>query len=59
MLRIAYCDDMKIDRDKIMSSLSHIEEKWNEEFEIIPFSSGEKLCDDLVQNTMILFCLIF
>lgn len=30
MLKIAYCDDMKIDRDKIMSSLSYIEEKWEE-----------------------------
>lgn len=50
MLKIAYCDDMEIDRNKIMSSLSYIEEKWGEEFEISPFFSGESLCEDIAKN---------
>ncbi|MCQ4936345.1 LytR/AlgR family response regulator transcription factor [Anaerotignum propionicum] len=50
MLKIAYCDDMKIDRDKVMRALSSIEEKWKEDFEIVPFSNGEKLCNDIAQN---------
>ena len=47
MLKIAYCDDIKDERDKIMSALSFIEEKWKEEFDITSFPSGEDLCDAL------------
>lgn len=50
MLKIAYCDDIKTDREKIISSLSHIESKWNEEFEIESFSNGEDLCENLIEN---------
>lgn len=50
MLKIAYCDDMEIDRDKIMSSLSNIEEMWKEEFEISSFTSGESLCENVAYN---------
>lgn len=50
MLKIAYCDDMKKDRESIMISLSQIEDKWGEEFELSSFSSGESLCDDITKN---------
>jgi len=50
-LRIAYCDDMEKDRIRIMTALSHIEEKWKEDFEIIPFSSGEQLCENLTSES--------
>ncbi|WP_409967800.1 LytTR family DNA-binding domain-containing protein [Bengtsoniella intestinalis] len=50
MLKIAYCDDMKKDRDSIMISLGQIEDKWGEEFEITSFSSGESLCDSIAKN---------
>ena len=51
VLKIAYCDDEKNDRDIIMYALSHIEEKWNEIFEISPFNSGENLCTSLGVNS--------
>ena len=51
MLRIAYCDDMKKDRDRIMSALSHIEEKWKDTFEISPFNSGESLLEGLKEHS--------
>lgn len=50
MLRIAYCDDMQKDRDKIMAALSHIEEKWKDNFEIHSFNSGESLLKSLAEN---------
>ncbi len=50
MLRIAYCDDMEQDRERIMMSLEQIENKWGEEFELSSFSSGESLCDDITNN---------
>lgn len=50
MLRIAYCDDMKKDRDNIMVSLGQIEDKWGEEFDITSFSSGESLYEDIAKN---------
>ena len=51
VLKIAYCDDEKSDRDRIMYALTHIEEKWKERFEISPFNSGESLCDALEVNS--------
>ncbi|MFI3214542.1 MAG: LytTR family DNA-binding domain-containing protein [Eubacteriales bacterium] len=50
MLRIAYCDDMEKDRERIMISLGQIEDKWGEEFELSSFSSGESLCEDITKN---------
>ena len=51
MLRIAYCDDMQKDRDRIMSALSHIEEKWKDTFEIYSFNSGESLLEGLAESS--------
>lgn len=51
MLRIAYCDDMQKDRDRIMSALSYIEEKWKDNFEIYSFNSGESLLDGLAESS--------
>lgn len=50
MLKIAYCDDMKKDRDRIMYALTQIEEKWGEKFELFSFSSGESLCQNIDKN---------
>lgn len=44
MLQIALCDDMQKDIDKVMAALSHIEEKWKDDFQITTFTSGETLC---------------
>ena len=51
MLKIAYCDDDKNDRDRIMFALSTIEEKWKDSFEIHSYNSGESLCDALNINS--------
>ena len=51
MLKIAYCDDMQKDRDKIMSALNYIEEKWKDNFEICSFNSGESLLDGLAESS--------
>lgn len=40
MLKIAYCDDMETDRNRILNALGQIEEKWREGFEITFFSSS-------------------
>ncbi len=50
MLRIAICDDEVEMRDTVEKYLYHIEEKWNQEFEIKQFSSGESLCENLENN---------
>lgn len=50
MLKIAYCDDMEQDRDYIMRTLTQIEEKWREEFEVTTFSNGESLCEAAQKN---------
>ncbi len=50
MLKIALCDDVQDDREKVLYALTHIEEKLEEKFEIYTFSSGEKLCEDLNAN---------
>lgn len=50
MLKIAYCDDMEKDRESIMIFLGQIEAKWDEEFELYSFSSGESLCEDVAKN---------
>lgn len=50
MLKIAYCDDMEQDRDYIMMVLTQIEQKWEEEFEMSTFSSGESLCEAVQKN---------
>lgn len=50
MLRIAYCDDVKKDRDDIIRSLGQIEDKWCEPFDVVPFSSGENLCENLIND---------
>lgn len=47
MLKIAYCDDSKQDRDRIMISICEIENKWGQQFEIDLFSSGKSLCEKL------------
>ncbi len=50
MIKIAYCDDTKKDRDNILYALTQIEEKLGEEFELYSFSSGESLCEDICKN---------
>ena len=50
MLKIAYCDDMEQDRDRVMWSLNRIEEQWNETFEIYSFNSGESLLETVAEN---------
>ena len=47
VFKIAYCDDDKNDRDRIMYALTQIEEKWKETFEISSFHRGESLCHAL------------
>lgn len=51
MLKIAYCDDMEQDRNNILLALSQIEDKWQDEFEIAGFKSGEDLCSNLKENS--------
>ena len=51
MLKIAYCDDEQSHRDTIMYALSHIEEKWEDNFQLTPFDSGESLCNALDTNS--------
>ncbi len=50
MLKIAYCDDMEQDRTNIMIALTQIESKWGEIFKTKDFSSGEALCEDMLNN---------
>lgn len=50
MLKIAYCDDKKRDRDEIMYALTQIENKWGKEFELVSFSNGESLCAGISSN---------
>ncbi len=50
MLKIAICDDEIETRETVETYLYHIEEKWNQEFEIKQFSSGESLCENLENN---------
>lgn len=47
MLKIAYCDDEQKERDKLMQALSHIEEKWGENFVITSFNNGDSLLKTL------------
>ena len=51
MFKIAYCDDMEKDRNRIMYALSQIEENLIEEFEFVSFNSGEELCANLVNDS--------
>lgn len=51
MLKIAYCDDLEEDRNRIMASLNNIEEKWREEFDICSFPDGVSLCENLKKNS--------
>lgn len=50
MLKVAYCDDFKQDRENIAIALTQIEEKWQEKIEADSFSNGEDLCKQLVRN---------
>ena len=50
MLKMAYCDDTEQDRDSITKALVEIEEKWGENFELSAFSSGESLCENIINN---------
>lgn len=47
MLKIAICDDERLEREKIRSILAATEIQWNAEFCISQFSSGEKLLASL------------
>lgn len=47
MLKIVYCDNDEKDRIRMMNALTCMEEKWNQEFEVITFTCGEELCKSL------------
>lgn len=47
MLKIAYCDDVENEREKIGYALTKIQMKWNTDFEVSAHQSGEELLDEL------------
>lgn len=50
LLKIAICDDSREDRDNIIYFLGKIECELEEEFEIISFDNGKKLCESIENN---------
>ncbi len=50
MLKVAYCDDWKVDRDNLEKALMQIEEKWEIELVSYPFASGEELCESITKS---------
>lgn len=46
-MKIAICDDMEQEQNALLSALTHIREKYNIDFEINVYSSGESFCEDL------------
>ncbi len=50
MLKVAYCDDWKVDRDNLEKALMQIEEKWEMELEFYPFICGEDLCESIITS---------
>ena len=51
MLKIAICDDEKVDRDRIRNILIATEIQWNMEFYISQFSSGEEFLVSLMDSS--------
>lgn len=51
MLRLAFCDDCKKDREMIRNLLYQIEEKRNIHFEFDSFETGNSLCESIKKNS--------
>lgn len=46
-MRIAYCDEDRDDKDKMINVMGYIEEKWKSEFEFQTFSNEKELCESM------------